>query len=164
MKNIKLILLSFIFVSICHAGVSDVKPSKVTISPAVVEKVITLQNETNEKPAIRIVLVDNGGSTDISSAMYPSKPYLVFHKDGEEFNVYGAYVIADGITSIISTSYLKDKKTVLLSFNYKDEHLKTKQQSLSIDISDVLTEIQNATSEEFVDYSLKSSIGLKIQQ
>ena len=127
------------------------------ISPSKVERVITLQSETDKRPSVRLVLVDAGGSTDISSRMVPSRLFLTIHKDGEMFNVEGNYELV----GVVSVTKAKLEGCLLnIEVTSRDKHLKIKKTSYSVKLGEALSEVETAKSEQGVDYSLKSNVGV----
>lgn len=160
------VVFSSLFLSLTvFAGVSDVSPNTDLLEPSKVESVIELQKETAQLPAIRLVKVTNGGSTDVSSLMVPSRLYLGFHKNGEMFDVDGSYLLVPGLTKVVSATLDSKAKTIQLVTESLDEDLKTKvTASIRVFIADVLKEIATAqVSDEEPAYGLQSTIGVQNQ-
>ncbi len=149
--------------SSAFGGIADVLPSKVHISPSLVESVTLIQKETaTGSPRIALVKVDKGGSTDISSRRASSELYLGLHLDGEEFNIQGDYKIAD-LNEIESVSYDKRAKIIHLVYIKKNEKLQDKRHSLLIHIINALEEMSSdivQKDETSRVYYLKEAVGL----
>src|SRR5258708_2689019 len=66
------------------ANPADVEPSADVLKPSVIQSAIVLQTENieNETPSITLIKVTNGGSSDNSSFVSPSRVYLGLHRNG----------------------------------------------------------------------------------
>lgn len=153
------ILISLFSAVSAFAGVSDIAPSKDKISPAEVEKVYNVRAETTDVMGIKLIQADNGGSTDVSAFMMPSRLYLAFHLDGEMFNIEGNYLIAEGMVRVTSVKLVGDR--IQLAYVYRTDELKEKTAKYTVLIGEALKEAKTAHSEDFVDYTLKSTVGLQ---
>ena len=154
-------LVSAFASSLAFAGVSDISPSTDAIKPSTVEHIYNLAKESDKQPSIRLVQVDNGGSSDITSFMSPSRLYLGIHQDGEEFNVDGNYLIAQGLVEVLSAK-MSSATEISLEYKYRDEEMHAHTASYTILISDALKEMATAHGDDTsFGVALKSTIGMK---
>jgi hypothetical protein len=169
MKNSFMPMALFLTSATVFAGASDIAPSPDTISPSTVEHIYNLQKETFEQPAIRLVQVDNGGSTDISSAIQPSRLYLGLHQDGEEFDVDGNYLLTDSVVEVLSAR-MKSRTEIALKLKVKElvedqngnERVRKSTKTYTVLLQDALHEAATAHGDETSDgITLKSTVGLK---
>lgn len=85
---------------------------------------------------LNIVEIDNGGSTDISSSVYPSQILLTYFKDGEFNNLAATFDLGPVVK--LKSAILKDRKTIIFTAEVKNLELKSSLKKFSIDISDLL--------------------------
>ncbi len=166
MKQVFFSALVSLAANIAFAGVADVQPSADRIAPSTVESVRVVQKETAKQPSIRLVQVDNGGSTDISSSQYPSRLYVTIHQDGEMRNVQGNYLISQGLVGVKSFVYHPNTQILAVVLSTKNDLLETSTEEYSIHLNEALYEVANPQgaqddSDDFTDYNLKSTVGLQ---
>lgn len=155
MKNI--ILAAMILMSAqIYAGVADIEPSADSQFSRV-EKVLTVQRDRGQLAAIRLVQVDNGGSSDISSLIEPSSLYLTFHRDGEEFDTDGTYLISQGMSKLKLESVDLAANVIRVSYLIKTETNTTGIRYYStLYVSDALQEIASGKAQ-----NLTATIGMQ---
>jgi hypothetical protein len=164
MKLLLSLTAALFVASPCLAGVMDIAPSTDKLDPAEVERAIVIRKETFNRAGIRLVKVDNGGSSDISGLMAPSRLYLTFHQDGEMFDILGSYLVSDGVLNV---TYAKLTGGELrLDYTYRDDHLKVRKARYRLLLADAIQEAATAQQGEGEegDYVLKSTIGAKSLQ
>ncbi len=139
-----------------QALAAQVKPTKDTVSPSTVEHVFIIQKETAEQPAIRLIQVDNGGSSDISALMSPSRLYMTIHQDGEMFDIDANYPIARAAQDVRVLKFENGVATI--NFASKTESLKEVKHMMKVDLKAALKEIKTAVSDFDETFTPKSSI------
>ena len=167
MKNRHLVpsvLLLSIVSGSALANPADVSPSADQFSPSKIEKVYAIQSETATQPSIRLIRVDNGGSTDVSSVMGQSRLYLAIHKDGEMYDIDGNYLIAPQVNSVTQATLSGNR--ILLTYINKDDRLKDQTHQYEVLLSGALNEAKSGCAgrsedEDMSPCELKSSIGMQ---
>lgn len=113
------------------------------ISIATIERSITVDTSNGR---LNVVEVDNGGSTDISSAAEPSSLLLTLFKDGEMVNLAATFDL--GRMYSLKSASLKDKKTVAIEVEVKDINLKLSTKKILVDISDLRAKVAKPAASE----------------
>jgi hypothetical protein len=139
-----------------QAHAAKVQPTKDEVKPSTVEHVFILQKESASQPAIRLVQVDNGGSSDISSLMMPSSLFMTIHQDGEMFDINANYLITNSAQDVRVLKFENGVATI--NFASKNDHLKEVKHTMKIDLRAALKESANANSDFGDDYSPKSAV------
>ena len=147
---------------IASASIGSVTPTQDAIAPALVEQVVVVQKASSDQPSIVLVKADNGGSSDVSSLMAPSRLYLGIHLDGEMFDINGSYLLNEQVIEIKRVTYDKASATIYVESTYKDETLKAHVSRMNISIAKALAELKTAKSDDMASYALKSSVTLKV--
>ena len=94
---LKLVLfISFMMSATAFAEVKKIVLNKEVAVLSRVEKVVTLQKGNT---AVRLVQLDNGGSTDMSSAMSPSSLHLTIFQQREDFDSSASFEVMSGMKS-----------------------------------------------------------------
>ncbi len=139
----KLIILasSLFFAASASAGVADVSPTRdASVSPARVEKVYTVQSAKRDDAALKLIQVDNGGSTDVSSVTLPSTLYVGIYKDGEEADLDTNYEVAGDIYRITSVKFEKKSSVVRVEFERKNDRFEIRKSRMNIFVNEALKE------------------------
>lgn len=120
-----------------------------------IERSITVDSSDGR---LNVVELDNGGSTDISSAAEPSSLLLTVFKDGEMKNLSATFDL--GRIYSLKSAKLKDKKTVVIEVEVKDLMLKSSTKKVTVDISDLRAKVANpaASDIEFGTQVLKAKV------
>lgn len=126
-----------------------------SINIAQIERAITV-NSANGR--ISVVEVDNGGSTDIGSAVYPSELLVTYFQDGEMNNVQATFDL--GPIYSLKAATMKDKKTVVVDVEVKDMQLKTIAKKITVDLTDLVKKAAapEITVGEFETQTLKAKV------
>lgn len=150
-----LTLAALALTSNAFASTAKVPPTTDTLKPSTIEHVFYVQKESATQPAIRFVQVGNGGSTDISSAMNPSRLYVAIHQNGEMFDIDGSYLVSEGVADLRVLKF--EKGVVTINYSSHDERMKEIKHTALINLNAPLKEAANATSN-FDDFTMKSSV------
>lgn len=159
---IKLVsIVSLLLGSWAIAGVSEVPPNADMLSPATVERVITLKRETSRWAGVRLVQVDNGGSTDVSASLAPSRLYVTIHQDEEECDIIGNYLISPSIVRVIFAHLIGDELHV--KYMFRDDEMKPHVGHYKIYLEDALAEAKKIkdTSDTTNNCVLQSTVGMQ---
>ena len=158
--------LSILF-SFAHAGMADILPSKTQVNPAAVEYVKVLQEMNAEKsiPRVSLIMVDNGGSSDIGSYMTASRLYLGIFLDGEETNLLANYELFN-LNKIEKVSY--NNFVISIKYSHNNDQLNKETHCVFINIKEALSELtavahqgyDAAANNNDGDYYLRASIGI----
>lgn len=120
------------------------------INVSQIQKQFTLKKPTEDSPTrISLVVVDLGGSTDMSAKM---ALYLTFHQDGEQSNADSAFFV--GVTFQLID--FEDNGNGLLEMKSKDFNSQGRfvTQTITIDYKDFSKKFEEEAAtleEEFVD-------------
>ncbi len=125
------------------------------INISTIERSITVDSSDGR---LNVVEVDNGGSTDISSAAQPSQLLVTLFKDGEMVNLSATFDLGP-IYSLKSAS-LKSKNKVAIEVEVKDMQLRSSVKKLTVDISNLRAKVASpeATDIEFGTQVLDAKI------
>lgn len=120
-----------------------------------IERSITVDSSNGR---INVVEVDNGGSTDIGSAVYPSQLLVTYFQDGEMNNLRATFDL--GSMYSLKAAKLKDKNTIVIDLEVRDMMLKTSAKRLTVDISDLVKKAAKPeiTVDEFETQTLDAKI------
>ena len=123
-----------------------------------VERAISLDAKNGR---ISLVEVDNGGSTDISSAISPSQLLLTYFADGEMNNVYATFDLG-GLVTLVKAKMASDT-VVKATIKVKDDAMKETTKIITLDISKLVNDAKEPTItvEEFEDQLLDTTITIK---
>lgn len=124
------------------------------INISTIERSITVSS-TNGR--INVVEVDNGGSTDIASAVAPSELLVTYFQDGEMNNVQATFDL--GPIYSLKSATIKGK-VIAIEVETKDMQLKTVKKKLTVDISDLVKKAAKPeiTVGEFETQTLKAVV------
>lgn len=124
---------------------------------ATVERSITLDSSDGR---LNVVEVDNGGSTDISSAAEPSSLLLTLFKDGEMINLTATFDL--GRIYSLKSAKLIDKKTVAIEVEVKDLMLKSSSKKVTVNIADLRKKVANPAGSdiEFGTQAIVATVAL----
>ena len=134
------------------------------INISTIERSITVDSSDGR---LNVVEVDNGGSTDISSAAEPSTLLLTLFRDGEMVNLAATFNL--GLIYSLKSAVLKDKKTVAIEVEVKDIMLKLSTKKIAVNIADLRAKVAkpSASDIEFgtqvIDAQVVSSAKLGIE-
>lgn len=143
MKSILLMsVLAFSFSSFAGSVVIKSTEGK-EINIATIERSITLDSSNGR---LNVVEVDNGGSTDISSAAEPSTLLLTLFKDGEMVNLTATFDL--GRIYSLKSAKLKDNKTVVVEVEVKDLMLKSSVKKVTLNIADLRAKVANPAASD----------------
>jgi hypothetical protein len=106
------------------------------INISTIERSITVDSSDGR---LNVVEVDNGGSTDISSAAEPSSLLLTLFKDGEMVNLSATFEL--GRIYSLKSAKLLDKKTVAIEVEVKDLMLKLSTKKITVNIADLRAKV-----------------------
>ena len=120
-----------------------------------IERSITVDSSNGR---INVVEIDNGGSTDIGSAVYPSQLLVTFFQDGEMNNLRASFNL--GPIYSLKSAKLKDKNNLVINVDIKDMQLQTINKNLNVDISDLRKKAANPeiTVEEFETQTISAKV------
>lgn len=124
------------------------------INIATIERSITVDSSNGR---INVVEVDNGGSTDIETAMNPSQLLITYFQDGEMNNIRATFDL--GPIYSLKAAGLKGK-VITLEVETKTIMLKTEKKKITVDISDLVKKAANPeiTVGEFETQTLKAVV------
>ena len=162
MKNLILTLL-VTFSSAVQGATFEKTSENIKINPSLVEQAIVFQNSGNQRVRITLVKVDNGGSSDTSSYTSPSRLVLGLHLDGEIFDIDANYEILDSLVSIAAPKYDPASKRIHLVITQRSETMKEFVTTVTVDLKDVLSEIEVAKSDGESTYQIKSSVRVDVK-
>lgn len=139
------------------AGVSDVAPNSDPVLLSRVEQVIEIQ----KSPRIALTMVDNGGSTDISSVVAPSSLYLTAFLQGEMYDIDAQYLVTGDAVKIKKVWYNSKTNMITVLSTRRSDDLKEYDVKTTIYIADLLKEINGAVPKDGEDgYVVTSPIGV----
>ena len=93
-------------------------------------------NVDNTNGRINVLEVDNGGSTDVGSAIFPSQLLVTYFQDGEMNNLRATFDL--GSIYSLKAAKMKDKKTIVIDIDVKDLMFKLTSKKITVDISDLI--------------------------
>lgn len=164
MKSILLLsVLAFSFSSFAGSVVIKSTEGK-DINIATIERSITVDSSDGR---LNVVEVDNGGSTDISSAAEPSSLLLTLFKDGEMVNLTATFDL--GRIYSLKSAKLLDQKTVAIEVEVKDLMLKSSVKKLTVNIADLRAKVAKPADSDIefgtqvIDAKVVSSAKLGIE-
>lgn len=143
---------------------AEVKATKDSVRPSEVQKVVVVQAAKGNKPSIKLVKVTNGGSTDISGYVSPSRLYLGMHLNAEMFDTSANYLVDESIVQIEEAALSGDGKTIRAKVLKRDETTMTiLRKTLLISIGNALKAIDEAQSEMGETAEIKTTIGVEVK-
>ncbi len=148
--------------SLAHAARVEKPNEEMSIRPSLVEQAIVLQKAGGGRAAIALVKISNGGSSDTSSYMSPSRLVLGVHLSGEMFDIDASYEILESLVSVESAKYDAARKIIRLVVVLRAETMKPVTKFVTVDVSDVIGEIAAAHGDEG-GYSLKAKVAVDIR-
>jgi hypothetical protein len=157
----KIAMISTMISATAVAGVADVPPTDELISPALIEKVVILKQETKLSPiVIKLVQYSTGGSSDITSAIWPSKLVLAFYIKGEMWDTSATYEVGHLVDELKVEKFTGD--ILKVSYKAKNDRMQVTKNTATLFIAPVIKAIQAEADEGKNEGKIYEPVGLKM--